>query len=256
MGAQMLKSYAVRLYVVTWQALRVCAGLFLMMRVALYSWVLYSIYTSPQQYYEPPPVACGVMAGEVYEFSQLYFPFWPEYEKDQANGSSYVEGHDCDSNIKLIILAMTWPALEPAENLRIYERLLDDQGLLVAVTPIEASKNDLRQVRDHLLDKFSSQGASVVTYDNSLGLYSATESDYSWGRRSRKFYWSEELGMVTSVTICNWQAQEPDFYACEMTFVMSGDLRVKVTMSPENFAHWFEVLCAVEAFLVSSKKSG
>ncbi|QHG64658.2 hypothetical protein [Pseudomonas putida] len=252
----MLKSYAVRLYVIAWQALRVCAGLLLMMRVVLYSWALYGIHTKSAQSYEPPPVACGKMAGEVYEFSRLYFPFWPEYEEERTDGSYYVERHDCDSNIKLLVLAMIWPALEPAENLRVYERLLDNQGLMVAVTPVEATQNDLRQVRDHLLDKFSSQGASVVTYDNSLRLYRTVGSDYSWGRRSRKFYWSEELGVVTSVSLCNWQAQEPDFYACEMTFVMSGNLMVKVTMSPENFVHWFEVLRALEAFLVSSKKSG
>ena len=253
----MLKSYAVRLYVIAWQGLRVCAGVLLMVRIILYSWAgYYSFYTEPAKSYEPPPVACGKMAGEVYEFSSLYFPFWPEYEEQRKKGSYYVKRHDCDSNFKLIVLAMTWPALEPAENLRVYERLLDNRGLLVAVTPIEASKNDLRQVRDHLLDKFSSQGASVVTYENSLGLYSAAGSDYSWGRRSRKLYWSEELGVVTSVTICNWQAQEPDFYACEMTFVMSGGLRMKVTMSPEIFVRWFEVLRALETFLVSSKKSG
>ncbi len=195
------------------------------------------------------------MAGEVYEFPRLYFPFWPEYEEERTKGSYYVEKRDCDSNIKLIVLAMTWPALEPAENLRIYERLLNDEGLLVAVSPVESSKNDLKQVRDHLLGKFSSQEASVFTYDNSLGLYRVAGEDYSWGRRSRKLYWSEELGVVTSVTICNWQKQEPDFYACELTFVMSGGLRVKVTMSPESFVRWFEVRRALEEFLVSSKKS-
>ncbi|MDI9780483.1 hypothetical protein QM325_22240 [Pseudomonas putida] len=249
----MLKSYAVRLYVVIWQALRVCAGLFLMMRVALYSSALYSIYTRPLQSYEPPPVACGVMAGGVYEFSRLYFPFWPEYE-ERKNGSYYVDRRDCDRNIKLIVLAMTWPALESAKYRRIYERLLNNQGLLVAVSPIESSENDLQQVRDHLLDKFSSREASVVSYDNSLGLYRVAGGDYFWGRRSRRLYWSEELGVVTSVTICNWQKQEPDFYACEMTFVMSGDLRVKVTLSPESFLRWFEVRRALEEFLVSSKK--
>ncbi|MQG95087.1 hypothetical protein [Pseudomonas sp. MN1F] len=252
----MLKGYAVRLYFMGWQTLRVCAGLFLAMRVILYVWLIYYAYTKPAQSYEPSPVVCGKMAGEVYEFSRLYFPFWPEYEEGFSKGPYYVRKNDCDISIKSIFIAMKWPKLEPAENHRIYERLLDRGGLLVAVTPIVAIENDLRQWRDHLLEMRSFGEAPSVAYDSQLGLYRNVGSDYSWGRRSRRIFWSEELGEVSSVTICNWQAREPDFYACEMVFLISGTLKVQVTMSPEKFVQWHEVRRALEAFLVSRKKAG
>lgn len=252
----MLKDYAVRLYVVAWQTLRVCAGLFLAMRVILYAWLIYHAYTKPAQSYEPPPVVCGKLAGEVYEFSRLYFPFWPEYEEGSSKGIYYVKKNDCDISIKSIFIAMDWPKLDPAENRRIYERLLGRGGLLVAVTPIEDNGNDLRQWRDQLLEMRSFGEAPVVEYDSQLSLYRNVGSDYSWGRRSRIIFWSEELGVVSSVTICNWQAREPDFYACEMMFLISGTLKVQVTMSPETFVQWHEVRRALEAFLVSSKTAG
>lgn len=252
----MLKAYAVRLYVVAWQTLRVCAGLILAMRVILYAWLIYHAYTKPAQSYVPPPVFCGKLAGEVYEFSLLYFPFWPEYEERSSKGAYYVKKNDCDISIKSIFIAMNWPKLEPAGNHRIYERLLDRGGLLVAVTPIAVNEIDLRQWRDQLLEMRSFGEAPVVEYDSQLGLYRSVGSDYAWGRRSRRIFWSEALEEVSSVIICNWQAREPDFYACEMTFLISGILKVKVTMSPEKLVQWHEVRRAIEAFLVSSKKAG
>ncbi|PVZ42685.1 hypothetical protein [Pseudomonas sp. CC120222-01a] len=252
----MLKIHASRLYVITWQTLRVCAGLLLAMRAVLYAGLICYEYTKPAKLYEPPPVVCGKMAGEVYEFSRLYFPFWPEYEERSSKRSYYVRENDCDINIASIFIAMSWPGLEPAENHRIHERLLDRGGLLVAVTPIVTSGNDLRQWRDQLLEMRSFGEAPIVVYDSQLGLYRDVGNDYSWGRRNRRIFWKEERGVVTSVTICNWQAREPDFYACEMMFLMNGILKVQVTMSPEKFEQWHEVRRAIEAFLVSSKKAG
>jgi hypothetical protein len=251
----MVKEYAVRLYVFAWQALRVCAGLILAMRFILYAWLVYYAYTKPAQSYEPPPIVCGKIAGEVYEFSRLYFSFWPEYEEESSKGSYYVKKNDCDTSIKSIFIAMNWPGLEPAENHRIHEWLLDRGGLLVAVTPVVINKVDLRQWRDQLLEMGSFGEAPVIAYDSQLGLYRNVGRDYFWWRRSRRVFWSEELGVVSSVTICNWQAQEPDFYACEMMFLISGILKVQVTMSPEKLAQWHEVRRALEAFLVSSKKA-
>lgn len=252
----MLKSTAIRLYVIAWRLLRVCGVFFFIIWIGPYIWVgvYHYLYAKPVQPYEPPPVACGKMAGEVYEFSRLYLPFWPEYEKSPLNGSYYVEKNDCEKNIELIFLAMTWPGLGSTEDRRVYERLLDKKGLLVAVAPVVASENYLSRRRDYLIAKLPFQVAPVAAYDSSLGLYGSVDNGFSWGRKSRRIFWSEEMGVVTSMTICNWQAREPDFYACEMTFLMRGSLKVKVTMSPENLGQWYEIRRALEAFFINRKK--
>jgi len=170
------------------------------------------------------------------------------------NGSYYVEKNDCEKNIESIFLAMTWPGMESTEDIRIYERLVDKKGLLVAVASVVAEENYLSRRRDHLLAELSSQDAPAAAYDNSLGLYGSMDSGSSWGRQSRRIFWSEELGVVSSVIICNWQAREPDFYACEMTFLMLGSLKVEVMMSPENLGQWYEVRRAFEKFFISRKK--
>ncbi|WP_143512507.1 MULTISPECIES: hypothetical protein [unclassified Pseudomonas] len=165
-----------------------------------------------------------------------------------------MEKNDCEKNIESIVLAMTWPGLGSTEDRRIYERLLDKKGLLVAVGPVVASESYLSRRRDYLLSGLPSQVAPVAAYDSSLSLYGSVDNGFSWGRQSRRVFWSEESGVVTSVTICNWQAREPDFYACEMTFLMRGSLKVGVTMSPENLGQWYEVRRALEEFFINRKK--
>lgn len=253
----MLKRYAIRLYVIVWQMLRVLSGLYLMVRFGILVWIVtyHFTYEDSAHIYEPPgPIVCGKLAGDRYAFSRAYLPFGVEYEKFLPDDSCLVSKGDRDTNIKSIFFTMTWPGLEPADDRKIYERVLDRGGLLVAITSTVVSDNHLLQRRDNLFDKLSFQGAPLVEYDSSLGLHRAEGNEFSWWWRKRRVFWSEESGKITSVTICNWQSRDPIFYACEMTFMMHGGLQVQVTMSPLVLVQWYEIRQALGEFLIKNRK--
>lgn len=254
----MLKRFAIRTYVIVWQVLRVFSGLYLMLRFGILVWLVFFHFTyegSVRNSEPPGPVVCGKLAGDVYAFSRSYLPFGVEYEKFRPNDSCLVSDGGRDTNIKSIFFAMTWPGLEPTDDRKIYERVLDSGGLLVAITSMVVTENHLRQRLDDLLEKLSSQVTPLAIYDSSLGLHRAEGNEFSWWWQKRRIFWSDESGEVTSVTICNWQAREPNFYACEMTFMIYGVLEVKVTMSPLVLVQWYEIRQALGEFLIKSKHS-
>ncbi|WP_177331639.1 hypothetical protein [Pseudomonas sp. NBRC 111123] len=253
----MFRFFIVWLYVVVWQVLRVFSGVILLFLVVIYvASVADSIKRSSTSSYVPPgPIVCGKMAGVVYEFQRVYFPFWPEYEGKSSFDPDFINNkRGCDANLRSVFMAMTWPGLEPAKDRLIFEQGLEHEGLLVAISPIFAKEGDLRLMRDYLLSKVVREAGSKVIYDDLLKLYLVEGGDRTRKGGRKRIYWSEASGEVTSLTECLWRPREPNFYACQMTFVVFGVLHVEVTMLPEKLVQWPKIQRALEVFITKSKK--
>ncbi|WP_156340861.1 hypothetical protein [Pseudomonas sp. NBRC 111124] len=208
-------------------------------------------------YIPPGPIVCGKMAGMVYEFPRVYFPFWPEYEGKSSFHPDFINNkRGCDANLRSVFLAMAWPTLEPAKDRLIFEQGLEHEGLLVAISPIFAKEGDLRRGRDYLLSKLDEVKGRKFTYDELLELYMVEGGDTSWEGGRKRIYWSESPGEVTSLIECRWRPRKPNFYSCEMTFVVFGQLYVKANMLPEKLVQWSQIQLALEVFISKSRKRG
>ncbi len=252
----MLKDLLVWLYVIGWQVLRACSAVLLLLLAVLYAGaVAQSLYKSMNDVYVPKdPVVCGKMAGDVYRFSRLYFPFWPEYEGKSSFDPDFVNNKKgCDANLRSVFLSMTWPGLEPAEDRLIFEQGLEHEGLLVAVSPVRGKGGDLVLLRDILLDKMPAEEARNSGFDPSLALYSAEGRNLAFGQGRKRIYWHESDGEVTTVFDCNWKPTEPHFYSCGMNFVVFGGVLVEANMRTEKLPQWRVVKSELEIFLMNSK---
>ena len=194
------------------------------------------------------------MAGEVYRFPRVYFPFWPEYEGKSSFEPGFIENKKgCDANLVSVFMAMTWPGLEPAEDRLIFEQGLEHEGLLIGISPIVARQGDLPMLKDHWLSQIPKEAAARVEYDSLLRLY-RVEGFAVGSVRGRKMYlWSEEEGRITSLTECLWRPRKPNFYTCKMNFVVFDQLIVDVAMLPEKLGQWSTIKSEVELFLTESK---
>lgn len=252
----MLKELLIWLYVISWQVLRACSAVLLLIAAVLYAGaVAQSLYKSMNYVYVPKdPVVCGKMAGEVYRFSRLYFPFWPEYEGASSFDPDFVNNKKgCDANLRSVFLSMTWPGLEPAEDRLIFEQGLDHEGLLVGISPIKGRGGDLRLQRDHLLSKMPPEN-TLKNYDPVMNLYRAEALGRDMEQESMRIYWNEIEGEVTSVFDCYWRPSEPNFFACKMTFVVFDALLVDAIMRIDKLSQWEVIKDELEGFLIHAKK--
>ncbi|MGJ7549156.1 hypothetical protein [Pseudomonas alloputida] len=253
------KVLAIWLYRFVWSVLRIFSGLLLLIPAIVFvAHIADRIERSTTSAYVPPgPIVCGKMAGMVYEFPRVYFPFWPEYEGKSSFDPDFINNkRGCDANLRSVFLAMAWPTLEPAKDRLIFEQGLEHEGLLVAISPIFAKEGDLRLGRDYLLSRLNHDVSKGFTYDNLLKLYLVEGGDKLLGGKRKRVYWSEDSGEITSVTECLWRPREPNFYTCEMTFVVFGQLYVKARMLPGKLVQWPQIRLALEVFINKSRKRG
>lgn len=146
------------------------------------------------------PFVCGRISGEVYKFSRLYFPFWPEYEGKSSFDPGFIYNKKgCDANLVSVFLSMTWPELEPADDSLVFRQGLEHEGLLVAVGPITAREGDLRRQLEFLLRKSPAETITLAEYDESSSLYRVEARD-----TILKITRSLSIGRVSSMTWLLW----------------------------------------------------
>ncbi|MEZ1435843.1 hypothetical protein QVM41_06070 [Pseudomonas shirazica] len=241
-----------------WNFLRVCAAVLLLIPVVVMISVAWkSEPWKKRERIAVDPIVCGKISGKVYEFSRLYFPFWPEYEGKSSFDPDFVNNKKgCDASLVSVFLSMTWPGLAPADDSLVFRQGLEHEGLLVAVAPITAREGDLRLKLEFLLRKSPAETITVAEFDESYSLYRVEARDAVFENHKKLIYWEGELDDMTSVGYCDWRPKIPNYYSCEMTFVVFGDVLVKVIMRPDKLGQWLKVRRSVEEFLIASIKRG
>lgn len=239
-----------------WNALRVCSALLLSIYLVT---VIHGIWVAqpwlPRKSRPFSPTVCGKISGNVYEFSRLYFPFWPEYEGKSSFDPEFVNNiKGCDANLVSVFLSMTWPALKPADDSLIFRQGLEHEGLLVAVKPITAREGDLRFWLDYNLRKSPPGILELAEHDTATDLYRVEVKDTVFEHHPKRLYWEGELRAPAAVGYCSWRPKIPNYYSCKMTFVVFDNVLVEVIMRPDKLREWVSIRREVESFLVNSIK--
>jgi len=246
-----------RLYAVVWGALRVCASMLILMVALPAGWGGWQAeYWRMREAEKVDAVVCGKISGEVYEFSRLYFPFWPEYEGKSSFDTGFVNNNKgCDANLISIFLSMTWPGLEPADDNLIFRQGLEHEGLLVAVSPITPRDGFLRRQLDFLLRSSPKGLIALAEHDDLSRLNRVEGRDAVFEHHKKLIYWEGDLTRLSSVGYCKWRPALPNYYSCEMTYLVSDNILVKVTMRPDKLEQWQDIRRSVDEFLSTSKKT-
>ncbi|PKI21976.1 hypothetical protein CXB65_13920 [Pseudomonas monteilii] len=238
-----------------WSFLRLCSAVLLLTPVLVIIVVAWKSEPWKPGGVKFDPFVCGRISGEVYKFSRLYFPFWPEYEGKSSFDPGFIYNKKgCDANLVSVFLSMTWPELEPADDSLVFRQGLEHEGLLVAVAPITAREGDLRRQLEFLLRKSPAETITLAEYDESSSLYRVEARDTIFENHKKLIYWQGELDDLAAVGYCSWRPKVPNYYSCRMTFVVFGDVLVKVIMRPDKLMRWLEVRRSVVDFLINSRR--
>lgn len=241
-----------------WNALRICAALLLSIYLIP---VINGLYESeawrPRERLFIDPIVCGKIAGQVYEFPRVYFPFWPDYEGRSSFDSGFAENKQgCDANLVSVFLSMTWLALAPANDSLVFRQGLEHEGLLVSFSPVVGKQGDLRNTLNILLEASQPGSVNLAVFEESSGLYSVRGRDRLFTRNEQLFYWEGPLESLSSVGFCSWRPRMPHYYSCKMTYIHEGGVLVEVIMLPARLKYWSRIKELLNDCLANSRKAG